>query len=332
MPARGRGARIARLRPKRLRRLSLRLPATLLATVLLLVVTLTVLWNVVLVHDYNRMKELAGGASFHTVFIVLGSALFLAITVLLTILGIRLISNVRWSQRQANFLASVSHELNSPLSAIKLFAQTLRREGLSAADRARFTGKILVDTERLSRIVANIVRAAEVDHRGEELTVAPSETDLMAYLRIYVDDAQVVHRGEVELSLSGDEACVEIDPLMFRQVLDNLVDNAIRYRSRTPAPVEIRVVRDGDWTEIRVTDQGIGISADRLEKVFDRFNRLDEGQQVKGRRGMGIGLSNVKSIVRGHGGTVGAKSAGPGQGSTFSVRLPAVVRAAEVPA
>jgi len=319
------------LRGKRLRRLSVRLPAALLAALLALVITLAVLWNVVLVHDYNRLKELAGGATFHTIFVVLGSALLLAITVLSTILGIRLISNVRWSQRQSNFLASVSHELNSPLSSIKLFTQTLQREGLSESDRARFTGKILVDTERLSRIVANIVRAAEVDHRGEELTVAPTEVDLMAYLRTYVDDARAVHGGDLEIALSGDEACVEIDPLMFRQVLDNLVDNAIRYRARTPAQVGLAVVRDGDWTEIRVEDQGIGVGPERIDRIFERFNRLEEGHPVKGRRGMGIGLSIVRSIVESHGGAVGARSPGPGGGTTIWIRLPAV-RRAEVPA
>jgi signal transduction histidine kinase len=319
------------VREVRFRNTSVRLPAALLATVLVLVITLMVLWNVVLVHDYTRLKELAGGGTFHWTFIILGSALFLAITVLSTILGIRLISNLRWSQRQSNFLASVSHELNSPLSSIKLFAQTLQREGLSPADRARFTGKILVDTERLSRIVANIVRAAEVDHRGEHLTVAPGEVDLMSYLRTYVDDAQAVHAGEVELSLSGDEACVEIDPLMFRQVLDNLVDNAIRYRVKTPAPVALRVVLDGEWTEIQVIDEGAGIAPERIERIFERFSRLDDGQPVKGRRGMGIGLSIVRSIVLSHGGTVGARSAGPGKGSTIWIRLPAI-RRAEVPA
>jgi len=315
----------------RIRKASVRLPATLLATILVLVVTLTVLWNVVLVHDYNRMKELAGGAAFHTTFIILGSGLLLAITVLSTILGIRLMANLRWSQRQANFLASVSHELNSPLSSIKLFAQTLQRPGLAAGDRSRFTGKILVDTERLSRIVANIVRAAEVDHRGEALTVAPAEVDLMEYLRGYVDDARAVHRGDIELGLSGEEACVEIDALMFRQVLDNLIDNAIRYRAQTPARVELRVVRDGAWTEIQVSDEGIGVGPDRVERIFDRFNRLEEGHPVKGRRGMGIGLSIVRSIVKSHGGTVGARSAGTGKGTTIWIRLPEVHRS-EMPA
>jgi signal transduction histidine kinase len=296
---------------------------TLLVTLLGLVATLTVLWNVVLVHDYNQLRELAGGTSFHTAFIILGSALFLAITVLLTILGIRLISNVRLSQRQSNFLASVSHELNSPLSAIKLFAQTLRRADLSAPDRARFTAKILVDTERLSRIVANIVRAAEVDHRGEHLTVAPSEVDLLGYLKSYVDDARAVHAGEVDLSLTGVDARVRIDPFMFKQVLDNLVDNAVRYRTNTPAPVEIRLTRDRDSVEIQVIDQGAGIAPQRLERIFDRFRRIDD-EPVTGRRGMGIGLSIVRSIVQSHGGRVGARSAGAGQGTTIWIRLPAL--------
>ena len=304
--------------------MSVRLPALLFATVLALVITLTVLWNVVLVHDYHQIRQLAGGGSFHTAFIVLGSALFLGITVLSTILGIRLISNLRWSQRQSNFLASVSHELKSPLSSIKLFAQTLQRQGLSPTDRSRFTGKILADTERLSRIVANVVRAAEVDHRGEVLTVAPTEVDLMSYLRSYVDDARAVHGCDVELSLSGEEACVEIDPMMFKQVLDNLVDNAIRYRAKTPAQVELQVVRDGDWIEIRVTDQGVGVAADRIERIFERFSRLEDGQGAKGRRGMGIGLSIVRSIVQSHGGKVGARSAGPGRGLTVWSRLPAI--------
>jgi signal transduction histidine kinase len=175
------------------------------------------------------------------------------------------------------------------------------------------------------------VRAAEVDHRGEALTVAPTEVDLMGYLHLYVEDARAVHGGDVELSLSGADACVEIDPMMFRQVLDNLVDNAIRYRANAPARVDLHVVHDGEWIEIRVADQGLGVAADRIERIFERFSRIEDGQGVRGQRGMGIGLSIVRSIVQSHGGRVGARSAGPGLGLTVWIRLPAV-RRAEVPA
>lgn len=316
------------MRERRFKKLSVRQPAILITMVLVLAVTLTGLWNFVLAHDYALLKELTGTATFHTWFIVLGSALFLAIIVLCTILGIQLIGNVRRSQRQSAFLASVSHELNSPLSSIKLFAQTLRRRDLSPEHQASFASKILVDTDRLSRIIANIVRAAEVDRVGEELSVAPGEVDFRTYLAEYVEDAKAVYPDEVELSLSGNEVCVEIDPLMFRQVLDNLIDNAIRYCEEKPAQVELRIVPFGASTELQVIDQGIGIPGDMLENIFERFYRIEEGEpQPGGRRGMGIGLNIVRSIVRSHGGTVGARSRGPGQGAVIWIRLPTVERA-----
>jgi signal transduction histidine kinase len=315
------------LRERRFKKLSVRQPAILITLVLVLAVTLTVLWNFVLAHDYAQLKELAGAGSFHTWFIVLGTALFLAIIVLSTILGIQLIGNVRQRQRQSAFLASVSHELNSPLSAIKLFAQTLRQQDLSPEHQASFANKILLDTDRLSRIIANIVRAAEVDRVGEELSVAPTEVDLRVYLAEYVEDAKAVYAGEVELTLTGDEAHVEIDPLMFRQVLDNLIDNAIRYCDKRPARVELRILPHGASTELQVIDQGIGIPDDMLENIFERFYRIEEGEPDTGPRGMGIGLNIVRSIVQSHGGTVGARSPGPGQGAVLWIRLPTVERA-----
>ncbi|MHC4135327.1 MAG: sensor histidine kinase [Planctomycetota bacterium] len=315
------------MRERRFKKLSVRQPAILITMLLVLAVTLTVLWNLVLAHDYAQLKELAGAGSFHTWFIVLGTALFLAIIVLSTILGIQLIWNVRRSQRQSSFLASVSHELNSPLSSIKLFAQTLRRRDLSPENQASFAAKILVDTDRLSRLIANIVRAAEADRVGEELSVAPGEVDLRAYLAEFVEDAKAVYPGEVELTLTGDEVCVEIDPLMFRQVLDNLIDNAVRYCEKRPAQVELRIVPFGAWTELQVIDQGIGIPDDMLENIFERFYRIEEGEPQAEPRGMGIGLNIVRSIVRSHGGTVGARSRGPGAGAVIWIRLPTVERA-----
>jgi len=315
------------VRGRRLSKLSVRRPAILFAIVLLLILTLTVLWNFVLVHDYNLLKELAGGGTFHTAFIVVGSALFLAIIALATVLAGQMIGSVRRTQRQSNFLASVSHELNSPLSAIRLFAQTLRQPDLRPEERANFAGKIILDVDRLSHVVANILRAAEVDRRGDELPVTPTEVELVAYLREYAEDARTVFAGRVEITLEGEEAWVEVDPLMFRQVLDNLVDNSIRYRSETPARVAVSVVQDGASTEIRFVDQGIGVPPHLLDRIFERFFRVDDGKARTGLRGMGIGLSVVRSIVRSHGGTVEARSEGPGRGTTIVVRLPSLERA-----
>ena len=316
------------MRERRFPSISIRGPATLLTVVLVLIVTLTVLWNVVLARDYRVLRDLAAESdAFHLPFILLGSALFLAIIVLSVILGMQLIASIRWRQRQSRFLASVSHELNSPLSAIKLFAQTLRKQALTPEERSRFVGKIVSDVDRLSHMIANILRAAEFSHRGEELSILPSEMNLCAYLREYVSDAATVYANRVELSLdAGEDTWVELDSMMFRQVLDNLVDNAIRYRGDRPAKVRLELRAPDSRVELDVIDEGIGIPADTLDNIFERFYRIESNEPQTGRRGMGIGLSVVRSIVRAHGGTVSALSDGPGQGALFRIRLPTLAK------
>lgn len=306
------------------RNLSIRGPLTLFIIVLVLIVTLTVLWNVVLVHDYNKLRELAAqDTAFHGTFLAIGSLLFLTIIVLSSLLGAQLIGQLRWSQRQSSFISSVSHELNSPLSAIKLFAQTLRRDDLSSGDRRNFVEKILFDVERLSRLVANILRAAEVDNRGSELLIAPQRVELHGYLEDYLDDAIALHRESgLEISLTGEGPLwVELDRMMFRQVLDNLVDNAVRYRGERLPKVTVEVARLDGKIEIRVGDEGIGVPAPELPKLFDRFYRIAPSEPRRGRKGTGIGLYIVRTIVQAHGGKVGARSEGPGKGMTIWIRL-----------
>lgn len=309
---------------RRYRSLSLRRPVTLFVIVLVLIITLTVLWHVALVKDYQKLKELAAQDAFHWTFIALGSVLFLAIIVLSISLGAQLIGHIRWSQRQSNFISSVSHELNSPLSAIKLFAQTLRKDDLSTVDRRDFVEKILFDVERLQRLIANILRAAEVDNHGDELPVVTQKVELLGYLREYLADAAALNEDNgLELSLTGEaELEVKLDRMMFRQVLDNLIDNAIRYRGRQAPAVELNLARVDGWAELRFTDRGIGVAPDELAHLFDRFYRSEEVVLSQKRKGTGIGLYIVRSIVGAHGGRVKAFSDGPGHGTTISIRLP----------
>ncbi len=310
------------------RSLSIRGPVTLFVIVLVLIVTLTVLWHVALVQDYQKLKELAAqDAAFHWTFIALGSVLFLAIIVLSISLGAQLIGHIRWSQRQSNFISSVSHELNSPLSAIKLFAQTLRTQDLSTPDRRDFVEKILFDVERLQRLIGNILRAAEVDNRGDELSVVTQRVDLLGYLREYIEDASTLnHESGLELSLAGEgELRVKLDRMMFRQVLDNLIDNAIRYRGERTPRVQMTLARVEGWTELRITDRGMGVEAHELGHLFDRFYRSDQLAHSQRRKGTGIGLYVVRTIVEAHGGRVKAFSGGPGRGTTISIRLPVLL-------
>ncbi len=309
---------------RRYRSLSLRRPVTLFVIVLVLIVTLTVLWHVALVKDYQKLKALAAQDAFHWTFIALGSVLFLAIIVLSISLGAQLIGHIRWSQRQSNFISSVSHELNSPLSAIKLFAQTLRKDDLSTVDRRDFVEKILFDVERLQRLIANILRAAEVDNRGDELPVVTQKVKLTGYLREYITDAVALNEDSgLELALiSEGELEVKLDRMMFRQVLDNLIDNAIRYRGQQVPAVELKLARVDGWAQLRCTDRGLGVAPDELGHLFDRFYRSEDVELSQKRKGTGIGLYVVRSIVGAHGGRVKAFSDGPGHGTTISIRLP----------
>ena len=322
------------MRDRRTPRFSLKGAIWLFSVILVLAVTLTVLWNVVLAHDLRRLSALASeSGTFHWTLILLGSALFLAVIVLLTILAIKLFSNILWGQRQSNFLASVTHELNSPLSSIKLFTQTLRKDDLTSAERTNFVRKILLDIDRLRHIIANILRAAEVDNRGEELRVVTEELDFRDYLAQYVEDVQAQYAEKLDLSLDAPEPVwVGMDRITFRQVLDNLLDNAIRYRRGNRATVELRLSEGEGHALLEVVDQGMGIPKKELSKIFERFYRLAEQEGPEtGRKGMGIGLNVVRSIMLSHGGSVEARSSGPGRGAVIRLRLPALERV-EVPA
>ncbi len=311
---------------RRYRSLSIRKPVILFVIVLVLIVTLTVLWHVALVQDYQKLKALAAqDAAFHWTFIALGSVLFLTIIVLASILGSQLIGHIRWSQRQSNFIASVSHELNSPLSAIKLFAQTLRKRDLSTDDRLDFVEKILFDVERLQRLIGNILRAAEVDNRGDELPVVMQDVELYGYLEGFIQDATTLNEESgLQLTLTGEGTLwTKLDRMMFRQVLDNLIDNAIRYRGAEKPQVDLRLALVEDWAELRITDHGMGVGADELPHLFERFYRSEALETQPKRKGTGIGLFVVRSIVEAHGGRVRAFSDGLGHGLTLSIRLPA---------
>ena len=117
--------------------------------------------------------------------------------------------------------------------------------------------------------------------------------------------------------------------MMFRQVLDNLIDNAIRYRGEEAPNVELRLARVEDWAELRVTDQGMGVEAQELPHLFDRFYRSENHGPRRKRKGTGIGLFVVRSIVEAHGGRVKALSDGPGLGTMISIRLPMPDKTAE---
>jgi two-component system, OmpR family, sensor histidine kinase SenX3 len=301
-------------------------------------VALLVLWNVVLAVDYQHIRELAQRASaeaegrgFQWTFIASGSAIFVAVICLLSILGAQLFIEIRLTQRLADFIATFTHELNSPLASIKLFTQTLRRSELSRDEQERFLDLILADVDRLRGQISNVLRAAQAD-RPVGLKLAADVVDLHEYLLAFTKARQAAAErlpGDVTVELADGPGAtgrprVNLDSQLFRHALDNLVDNAIKYARQGEAQrVEIAIApAPVGWVAFEVRDTGRGIHKDDLVAIFDRFRRIEQRPGESRTQGTGLGLWVVHAVVDAHGGQVEAQSDGLDKGATIRVELP----------
>ena len=217
-------------------------------------------------------------------------------------------------------VASVSHELRTPLTSILGYLElALDTEGLPDAARAnlRIAER---NAERLLGIVGDIL-AASSSSGTPALTMSPRELDIADIARASAESLSPrANRKAVILDASGvEEATAYADPLRLRQVVDNLIANAIAY-NRDGGTVTIGTTTDGTSTWLLVRDTGVGIPEDEQERVFERFYRAES---VRGqRRGSGLGLAISRDFVRAQGGDITLRST-VGVGSTFVVRLPA---------
>jgi len=219
------------------------------------------------------------------------------------------------------FVSDVSHEIQSPLTSIAGFTRALRDEELPAAQRSHYLDIIESESQRLSRLSDSLLRLSALDSKAQAMT--PSSYRLDAQLRAVVLSCESQWRTR-RLDVTADlvPLSVTADQSMMAQVWGNLLHNAVKF---TPAGGAIRVsLAEADrHAVVRVTDSGIGIQADDLPLVFDRFFKADKSRTVaNGAGGSGLGLSIAQRIVLLHGGTITAESDGMDRGSTFTVRIP----------
>jgi two-component system, OmpR family, sensor kinase len=218
---------------------------------------------------------------------------------------------------QQRFVADMSHELRSPLTAIRGNLDLLRR-GVVESPEERQEALATIDSEsaRMQRMVQDLLLLAQAD-AGVEIQKQIVELDTVL-LDVYRQARLIA--GNVKVSLgSEDQAQVIGDQDRLKQLFLNLMDNAIKY---TPAGGEVTLsfAREGTWVCVVVADSGVGIPAQDLAKIFDRFYRVDKARSRE-KGGTGLGLAIVKWIVDAHGGKIGVKSQ-IGRGTTFTVRLP----------
>ena len=225
-------------------------------------------------------------------------------------------------QARSDLIATASHELRTPVTAVYGAARTLLREDieLSEQQRVSFLEVIESEGERLARIVNQILLAGQLDEG--DLQLAPEACDLADVAAGVIETAirGREERSPIRLRASKALPPVQCDEERFRQVLGNLLENAIKY-SPDGGTIEVRLRARKDSTVLLdVADHGIGIPASRQESIFDKFHRLDPALN-RGVGGTGLGLYITRQLVTRMGGRISVRSQ-PGKGATFSVELP----------
>ena len=217
-----------------------------------------------------------------------------------------------------DFVANVSHELRTPIGALGVLSETLSEEEDPAAVR-RLASRIGAETERAGRLIADLLDLSRIEAEGsmpgEPVGIAAVLAEAAERVRHVAEGRQVIVK--VAEDAAGPEVRGDRGQLVSSVV--NLLDNAVKY-SDAGSTVDVGARCESGWVEIRVRDQGIGIPSRDLERIFERFYRVDRARS-RDTGGTGLGLSIVRHVASNHGGEVRVESH-EGEGSTFTLRLP----------
>jgi two-component system phosphate regulon sensor histidine kinase PhoR len=229
----------------------------------------------------------------------------------------------RLETARRDFVANVSHELKTPITSIKGFVETLLAGALKEPENAeKFLRIIAQQTDRLHEIIDDLLSLSRIEQKAEKHQIALARGNLKEVLQAA---SQACEAKAAAKNISLEVTCPDtlrasLNAPLLEQALVNLIDNAVKF---SPAHSTVRVEAQETEAEIiiRVMDQGDGIPPEHLDRIFERFYRVDAGRSRK-EGGTGLGLAIVKHIAQAHGGRVTVEST-PGQGSIFSLHLPA---------
>ena len=218
-----------------------------------------------------------------------------------------------------DFISNLSHELRTPLASLKALTETLQDGALSDPEAApRFLSRIHTEVDALTQMAQELLDLSKIESGQVELNLR--KIDPLALLRSAADRMRVqAERAGVRLTLeeNGSQPEVRADAARLEQVLVNLIHNAVKF-TRRGGSVTLSAREDGRSVVFAVRDTGVGIPADDLPRIFERFYRVDKSRAGSG---TGLGLSIAKHIVEAHGGKIWAESR-QGEGSTFYFRIP----------
>jgi two-component system phosphate regulon sensor histidine kinase PhoR len=225
----------------------------------------------------------------------------------------------RADQIRRDFVANVSHELRTPLTAIRGYVEALLDDRSDSPDAKKFLEIIARHSERMERLVSDLLRLARLDARQEALDLASCELQQL-FNTVVADVAQTAEakHQQITTAVHGGGSRVTADPAKLHDVLRNLVENAVHY-SPEHAAIRLEATHQNGSARIAVSDSGPGIPPEDLSRIFERFYRVDKSRARPG--GTGLGLAIVKHLVELHGGQAVAENR-PEGGARFVITLP----------
>lgn len=252
---------------------------------------------------------------------ILGLILLIGLSFTTSLIFRHLNVQLRITELYDNFIGNVTHELKSPLSSIQLYLETLKHRDVPPEKTKEFVDLMIKDTDRLQRLINSILEISAQEKKRLPQNYQPFNA--LTLVKELMEESCEKFRVEKEnCIIAGDTNCQIVagrDALKI--VFDNLVDNAVKYSTRT-AKMNLTIDCNPQKVFIFFADNGIGISPKEQKKIFNKFYRI-YNKEIPNVKGTGLGLYRVREIIKAHGGKITVSSEGENEGSTFKIELPA---------
>lgn len=254
---------------------------------------------------------------------ILSSSVFFLMVVAAFILSFQIIfRQKKLSDMKTDFINNMTHELKTPIATISIASEMLKDNSISESkeNRSKYAGIIFDENKRLYNHVEQVLQIARLE-KGE-LQLNLEDRDIHSIISMAASRFHLILQelnGRIELNLKAEDPIIKVDEMHFTNVINNLIDNAIKYNIREPY-IRINTFNTVSGIQIEVQDNGVGLSREDQQKVFEKFYRVSKGN-VHDTKGFGLGLSYVRSIIDKHHGKIWVESKLK-EGSKFIIQLP----------